>query len=211
MPTRVAVVSDDRVVIECVTQLLGRDDTLDAFASTPVDAWPLLRSPDPQVVVIDHRAPEALDLCAACCRGPCAGALLISVPDEGGADVSALIAGARGILYARESLESIARAVRHVADGQVWGPRRVFADAWKRIRHEFEVRQAGEAAMASRLSAREREVLRFAAVGLANKEVAERLAISEATVKVHLSHIFQKLGLRGRGELAAAFHGIIRS
>ena len=41
-------------------------------------------------------------------------------------------------------------------------------------------------------------------------EAADRLAISEATVKVHLTHIFQKLGLRGRGELAAAYYGIIR-
>ena len=54
-----------------------------------------------------------------------------------------------------------------------------------------------------------REVFRYAAAGLGNKEVAGRLAISEATVKVHLTHIFQKLGVRGRAELAAAFHGVI--
>ena len=54
------------------------------------------------------------------------------------------------------------------------------------------------------------ESLRYAAAGLGNKEVASRLSISEATVKVHLTHIFQKLGLRGRGELAAAYHGLLR-
>jgi len=61
------------------------------------------------------------------------------------------------------------------------------------------------------LSSREKEVLRHAATGLSNKELAERLAISEATVKVHLTHIFQKLGVRGRAELAAVYHGLLTS
>jgi len=51
-------------------------------------------------------------------------------------------------------------------------------------------------------------VLRHAAAGLANKELADRLAISEATVKAHLTRIFQKVGCHSRAELAAAFHGI---
>jgi hypothetical protein len=44
---------------------------------------------------------------------------------------------------------------------------------------------------------------------MGNKELAVALSISEATIKVHLTHIFQKLGLRGRGELAAAYHGLL--
>ena len=60
------------------------------------------------------------------------------------------------------------------------------------------------------LSEREREVMRLAAEGMGNREMADRLAISQATVKVHLGHIFQKLGVRGRAELAAAYHGVIR-
>jgi len=60
-----------------------------------------------------------------------------------------------------------------------------------------------------RLSDREREVFRHAATGLSNRELAKRLAISQATVKAHLTSIFQKLGLRGRAELAAAYHGML--
>jgi DNA-binding NarL/FixJ family response regulator len=65
-----------------------------------------------------------------------------------------------------------------------------------------------ETDLARRLSRREREVFRYAATGMANKELAQRLAISEATVKVHLTRIFQKLGVSGRAELAAAYHGL---
>jgi DNA-binding CsgD family transcriptional regulator len=58
----------------------------------------------------------------------------------------------------------------------------------------------------ARLSRREREVLRHAATGISNKELAARLDISEATVKVHLTRIFQKLGISSRAALAATYH-----
>jgi DNA-binding NarL/FixJ family response regulator len=63
-----------------------------------------------------------------------------------------------------------------------------------------------EPSIKSRLSLREQEVVRLIASGLSNKEVANRLAITEATVKAHLTHIFQKLVLRDRGQLAALYH-----
>ena len=54
-----------------------------------------------------------------------------------------------------------------------------------------------------------REIFLLAATGLANKELASRFAIGEATVKAHLTRIFQKLGVRGRAELAAVYHGVV--
>ena len=54
----------------------------------------------------------------------------------------------------------------------------------------------------SLLSAREREVMLLAAEGLSNKEIAEQLEISNGTVKVHLQHIYCKLGIRNRTSLA---------
>ena len=70
------------------------------------------------------------------------------------------------------------------------------------------VAPGGAATLDRSLSRREREIFRHAASGLANKELASRLAIGEATVKAHLTHIFQKLGVRGRAELAALYHGV---
>src|SRR5207245_250205 len=66
----------------------------------------------------------------------------------------------------------------------------------------------GALGLCAALSKRESQIFRHAAAGLSNKELAGRLSISEATVKAHLTSIFQKLGLRGRTGLAAAYHGI---
>ena len=124
--------------------------------------------------------------------------------------MDALASGARGIVYSSAPIDEVVKALHVLDNNQVWAPREVIVATWTRIRTEQEKRAAAEIALAERLSAREREVFRYAAAGLGNKEVANRLSISEATVKVHLTHIFQKLGLRGRGELAAAYHGLLR-
>ncbi|MFZ2493258.1 MAG: response regulator transcription factor, partial [Thermoanaerobaculia bacterium] len=99
-------------------------------------------------------------------------------------------------------------AIEAVRSGVIWAPRRLISRLVDRLKtasagggphpHPFE----------ERLSLREREIFHHAARGLGNKELAAHLDISEATVKVHLTHIFQKLGVRGRSELAAAYYGI---
>lgn len=82
-------------------------------------------------------------------------------------------------------------ALRTVADGLVWLPSALQTELAERLRTPS----------SKRLTARESEIMRHVALGLRNAEVAERLCISESTVKTHLNNIFQKLGLRDRVEL----------
>ncbi len=120
--------------------------------------------------------------------------------------MDALIAGARGVLYEGSGTSELRQAIALVQQGKIWAPRHVVAAAWQKC---LPAAEAGHRMTGwQRLSAREREVLRHAAAGFANKELADRLAITEATVKVHLTHIFQKIGCRSRSELAAAYHGV---
>lgn len=72
--------------------------------------------------------------------------------------------------------------------------------------------ERASSAPGERLSAREREVLVLVATGSANKQIARRLGISEKTVKGHLTHIFQTLGVRDRTQAAlwAERHGLLR-
>lgn len=63
-----------------------------------------------------------------------------------------------------------------------------------------------ESLIQDRLSPREQQVVQLIVRGFSNLEIASRLGITEATVKAHLTHIFQKLALRGRGQLVARYH-----
>jgi len=209
-PTRIAILSDDRLYTDGLLQIL-RDDPglvpISVCGGPPPAAS--LRAMDAALAVVDGRAPASLDLCSMLIADARLPVVLVSVADDETA-ISALMIGARGIVYRSEAPDRIPRAIRLVTKGGVWAPRKVLVAVLEQLKTDTRARAAGESPLAQRLSSREREVFRHAAAGLGNKEVADRLSISEATVKVHLTHIFQKLGLRGRGELAAAYHGIRR-
>jgi two-component system NarL family response regulator len=104
--------------------------------------------------------------------------------------VRALRLGAKGVVQKRFAIETLMMAVRSVAEGMVWMP--------PTVQTEF-ARQ--ESSSGKELTPRESEIVRYVASGLRNIEVAERLSITESTVKTHLNNIFQKLGLRDRLEL----------
>jgi DNA-binding NarL/FixJ family response regulator len=104
--------------------------------------------------------------------------------------VRALRLGAKGVVQKRFAIETLMMAMRSVAEGLVWMP--------PMVQTEF-ARQ--ESSSGKELTPRESEIVRDVASGLRNIEVAEKLSISESTVKTHLNNIFQKLGVRDRLEL----------
>jgi len=104
--------------------------------------------------------------------------------------VRALRLGAKGVVQKRFAIETLMMALRSVADGLVWMP--------PMVQTEF-ARQ--ESSSGKELTPRESEIVRYVASGLRNIEVAERLSITESTVKTHLNNIFQKLAVRDRLEL----------
>lgn len=105
--------------------------------------------------------------------------------------MAALRMGTRAIVQKRFAFETLIEAVRTVANGMVWVPPIV----------QTQLAQQLIAPEVKRLTERESEIVRYVADGLRNAEVAQRLSISESTVKSHLNAIFQKLGLRDRVEL----------
>jgi two-component system NarL family response regulator len=120
-----------------------------------------------------------------------AAVIVLTASEIGENGVQALRLGARAIVHKRFAIETLMTALQTVSDGLVWMPPTVQA--------EF---AAQSSSTAKRLTARELEIVRFVGVGLRNAEVAERLSISESTVKTHLNNIFQKLSVRDRLELA---------
>jgi DNA-binding NarL/FixJ family response regulator len=110
----------------------------------------------------------------------------------------ALRAGACGLVGKQLDFETLLRALRAVAAGEIWANRRAQALTLEHLT-DF---GAGAAEPEGQLTKREQQIADGVARGLRNKEIARQLNISEKTVKSHLNNIFQKLGLEGRFALA---------
>lgn len=108
--------------------------------------------------------------------------------------------GVKGILSYAEAREQLPRALPQVAAGGIWVPRPVLSRFVDSILSTTQGRRL-RADSSSDLSRREQEVLSGLLENLANKEVAERLHISERTVKFHVSNLLAKFGVRRRADL----------
>ena len=119
----------------------------------------------------------------------------------------ALELGAAGFILKDAPTTSVVEGVRRVAQYRFWLDRETLARAQAAQRR---MRQAAAAAETT-LTPRELELIRLVADGLRNKEIAGQLGIAEGTVKIHLHHIYGKLGINGRLEmvLAAQRKGLI--
>jgi DNA-binding NarL/FixJ family response regulator len=103
-------------------------------------------------------------------------------------------AGVKGILSKSIEPEGLVSCLGAAARGQTW-----IEDAIFRSRARMSARKTKYG-----LTPRESEVFRLVRIGLSNQEIAEELGISPGTVKIHLRHLYEKTGLRGRFQLALA-------
>ena len=114
--------------------------------------------------------------------------------------VEAFRAGARGVFCRSESLMSLARCIHCVAEGQIWANSRELRYLLEALGEALPLRVM-DTRGAALLSRREVEVVRCVAEGLSNREVAQRLGLTEHTVKNYLFRIFDKLGVSKRVEV----------
>src|SRR5262245_123254 len=206
-PVRIAVVSRDRLFCEGLCHMRRSDP---AFSAVAVDGENNQSGViDVDIRVVDVQGGVSLSSgLAADGSGP--PVIAVNAPEDDAWAVEALGMGVRGILPRACGADELAKAIRAVHEGGLWAPRAWLSTYVKgragTPRPHVDPHAVHE--LDALLSRREREVFRYAATGMGNKELADRLAISEATVKVHLTRIFRKLGVSGRAELAAAYHGL---
>ena len=202
---RVAIVGDDRLFRDGLHQILRGDPS---FQVTDENESASICN-DVDVRLVDARFGHLI----AKNTIPTGGrphVVVVNVPDDDAWAADALSAGVRGILERTAGADDLIKAIRVVHDGGIWARRRWLIACVKSAvgtRHK-PTPAAMPSTLDQRLSKREWEVFHQAATGAGNKELADRLAISEATVKAHMTRIFQKLGVSGRAELAAAYYGL---
>jgi len=169
----------------------------------------------PHVVVVNldcpvFRAESALSDVVAQAPKPCV--LAITSLADRQLQAATIAAGAAGLVYAQQPPEVLFKAIRKVHAGELWLARFETASLVRNmVRTRFE--DAREAAKIALLTRREHEVINCIAEGLRNRRIAERLSISEATVRNHVSSILEKLELSDRLELVlyAFSHGLARA
>jgi DNA-binding NarL/FixJ family response regulator len=206
---RVALLSDSVLFRSGLRRLLGANGSF--LVVGEVTAPPVreqLRSGVPQILLVDAQIAGALEICRELrLNGVRPWVILAGADRDERWAVEALKTGVRGILPKTATLENLLKAIRVVHQGEVWASNRVVALTVSELAARSVNPGAGKLAFRERLSAREQEIVHLVVDGLSNLEAASRLGITEATVKAHLTHIFQKLALRGRAQLAARYHG----
>jgi DNA-binding NarL/FixJ family response regulator len=210
---RIIVADDHQVVRSGFAALLGTqpDFTVVGTASDGAEAVQVSRELQPDVVLMDVRMPgtdgiEATRQLAAPPDSPGRGPriLILTTFDLDEYVYDALCAGASGFLLKDVTAERLFDAVRVVAAGDaLLAPavtRRLISE-FARIRPRSDSPPAPALAA---LTARETQVLKLLAEGLSNPEIAERLVVTEETVKTHVSRMLAKLGLRDRTQAVVA-------
>lgn len=207
-PIRVVILHEHPLFCEGLQQLLRADPAVTVVGDGDLAAIrDLILAASPDLLLVDVRVKGVPELCAELRRSggrPWVILLTADLDDHGA--VRALETGARGILTRSARAEDLLKAIHVVHEGEIWAGKRVVARLAEELATRSELSHADQTLLAQRLSEREQEIVHLAAAALSVKEIADRLAISEATVKVHLSHIFQKLGVRDRIQLVAVYH-----
>jgi DNA-binding NarL/FixJ family response regulator len=200
MSIRVLVADDQSMVRAGFRMLLTGEQDIEvvAEASNGREAVAMAERLNPAVVLMDIRMPE-IDGLEATRRILAANkAARILILTTFGLDeyvYEALRAGASGFVLKDDPAEQLISAVRTVAAGNaLLSP----AVTMRVIRQFTRIARPAQPEGLGELTEREREILRLIATGLSNAEIGRELYISETTVKTHVTHILQKLGLRDR-------------
>jgi len=217
---RVLIADDQRVVRDGLSMLVSLIDDVEivGLASDGTEAVRLAEEHRPDVILMDLRMP-GLDGAGATAqvreRVPGTRVLVLTTYADEAAILAALRAGALGYLTKDASAEQIEAAVRAVHAGQTHldpaVQARLVATVTGRGALGPAPDQAGGAGPPpAGLTSREAEVLTLLAAGLSNAEIAQRLFLSNATVKTHINRIFAKTGARDRAQAVrfAYQHGL---
>ncbi len=196
---KVMLVDDQQLIRQGIRILLEQepDIAVIAEAANGIEALHLSREDQPDVVLMDVQMPEMDGV--ECTRQltksyPNIGVIILTTFDDDDYIFDGLRAGARGYLLKDVSSDELAAAIRTVAEGDAL----IQPSISRRVISEFTRLTGGKSQLVEALTPRELDVLHALADGLSNLEIAQKLVITEGTVKNHVSSLLAKLGVRDR-------------
>jgi DNA-binding NarL/FixJ family response regulator len=165
-----------------------------------------MREKEPDVLLLDLRMPglDGLSVLQSLKNSGCRSRIIILTASEDKNEfVQAMKLGCSGIVLKQTATELLYKSIRKVYGGEIWLDSHTTAAVMRQFAAPSRVGGAERKGRErSPLSQREREIVALVAQGFKNKEIAEKIFISEQTVKNHLHNIFDKLGVSDRLELA---------
>lgn len=201
---RVMIVDDHAVIRAGLRMLIEHDRTMNvvAMAGTRAEALGLAASTKPDIIILDLILGEddgltfLPDLCQ---MSPTSRVVVLTGVQNPDSHRQAIRRGAMGIVLKEHAADLLLRAIRKVHEGEVWIDRSMIGSVIQDFSRGGEIDP--EKAKITTLTEREREVITLVGEGLKNKQIAERLFITETTVTHHLSSVFSKLEVSDRLEL----------
>jgi len=210
---RILVADDHAIFRDGLRRLLeGSDDvSIVGEASNGNEAIKMLAKLKPDILLLDLRMPEkdGLGVLEEINFDSMTTRVIVLTAAEDDRDVvRAMRLGARGVVLKQSASDLLLKSIRKVSDGEIWLDNRMTAEVIDAFKKSSEAGQRREKPL---LSDREKEIVQLVAQGFRNREIGEKLFISEQTVKNHLHNIFDKLGVSDRLELAlyAIHHRLI--
>ncbi len=202
---KLLLVDDHAVFREGIGVLLDMEDDIQVVgeAGEGEEALRLATELQPDIVLLDIAMPDmdGIEVCRQLKRSlPDAAVLVLSALDSEEAVTAALTAGASGYVVKTVGHRRLVESIRATARGEtVLSPTAAAKVVQQLTRIQQEKEQEADAL--HNLTPREREIFRLVAQGCTNAEIAERLVLSEKTVKTHVRNISNKLNLSGKGEM----------
>jgi len=193
------IVDDHAMFREGLVRVLEKDPTLNVVGqcASVSEALSLLKPSGASMILLDvDLGPErALDFVTEAKRKGFAGQILVVTAGVSGPEAVQLVqAGVAGILHKHHSTQVLCNIIRQVAGGEACLEKEYLTSVFQSLDR---TRQHGRPA----LTERDKTVLRYIFKGLTNKDIGERLQISEGAVKASLRQLFDKLGVRTRAQL----------
>jgi len=200
---RIVIVEDQRLFREGLRLILNGEESLEVVgeAGNGLQAIDVISSLKPDVVLLDITMPElsGIELIPIIRqKSPETKALMLTASKDEAKVLKSLKAGAKGYLSKNVSTSVLFKAIKVVHEGELWVERKLGANLFHESIAAYSDREYRQKNTKKNLTPREQDVLCLLTKGCTNKEIANKLFISEKTVKSHLNKIFKKLKVSRR-------------